>query len=112
MHLRPAPTIFDLDERGTYALFAPPLRPQCPVPCRGGADDDGLISYLADAQVLIPLLYRLTASDSLPILLIGGSPVGSVDAIRELDASGELKKRVTEAGAVVDGAKRKKGRRS
>ncbi|EIM81302.1 uncharacterized protein STEHIDRAFT_125560 [Stereum hirsutum FP-91666 SS1] len=81
MHLRPSPTIFDLDER-------------------------------ADAQVLVPLLYRLTSSDSLPILLIGGTPVGSIDAIRELDASGELKKMVTEAGAVIDGAKRKKGRRS
>lgn len=60
----------------------------------------------------MPLLYRLTSSDSLPILLIGGKPVGSIDAIRELDASGELKQMVTEAGAVIDGAKKKKGRRS
>ena len=66
----------------------------------------------ADAQVLVPLLYRLTASDTLPILLIGVKSVGTVDAIRELDASGDLRKMVAEAGAVIDGAKRKKGRRS
>jgi hypothetical protein len=65
-----------------------------------------------DAGVLIPLLFRLTNSTELPILLIGGKPVGSIDTIRELDANGELKALVTHAGAVLDGSKkRRKGRR-
>ncbi|KAI0267008.1 hypothetical protein BC834DRAFT_823062 [Gloeopeniophorella convolvens] len=81
MELRPAPTVFDVDDR-------------------------------ADADVLIPLLYRLTNTTELPILLIGGTPIGSMDAIRELDASGQLKALVTRAGAVLDGSKRRrKGRR-
>jgi len=70
------------------------------------------VDQRADADVLIPLLYRLTDSIELPILLIGGNPVGSMDTIRELNTSGELKALVTRAGAVVDGAKkRRKGRR-
>ncbi|KAI0290398.1 hypothetical protein B0F90DRAFT_1786698 [Multifurca ochricompacta] len=62
--------------------------------------------------VLIPLLFRLTNSTELPILLIGGSPVGSMDAIQELDASGQLKALAVHAGAALDASKkRKKGRR-
>ncbi|KAI0292688.1 hypothetical protein B0F90DRAFT_1811901 [Multifurca ochricompacta] len=66
----------------------------------------------SDASVLIPLLFRLTNSTELPILLIGGSPVGSMDAIQELDASGQLKALAVHAGAALDASKkRKKGRR-
>lgn len=65
-----------------------------------------------DADVLIPLLFRLTNSTELPILLIGGTPVGSIDTIRELNASGQLQALVTRAGAVLDGSKKhRKGRR-
>ena len=61
-----------------------------------------------DGDVLIPLLYRLTSSTELPLLLIGGKPVGSMATIRELNESGELRTMITNAGAVVDGAKKKK----
>ncbi|KAI0247292.1 hypothetical protein BJV78DRAFT_1276947 [Lactifluus subvellereus] len=81
MNLKPAPTIFDVDQRD-------------------------------DAGVLIPLLFRLTNSTELPILLIGGMPVGSMDTIRELNANGQLKALVTRAGAVLGGSKKhRKGRR-
>ncbi|KAI0315231.1 hypothetical protein OF83DRAFT_1200866 [Amylostereum chailletii] len=64
-----------------------------------------------DAAVLVPLLHRLTAVDSLPILLIGGVPVGSIEDVRELDASGQLRRLITAAGAEIDGGrKKKKGR--
>lgn len=67
---------------------------------------------LADADVLIPLLFRLTDSSELPILLIGGKPVGSMDTIRELSSTGQLKALATHAGAVLDGAKKpRRGRR-
>jgi len=70
------------------------------------------VDQRADADVLIPLLLRLTDSDELPILLIGGRPVGSMETIRELNSSEQLKALVSQAGAVLDGAKkRRKGRR-
>lgn len=62
-----------------------------------------------DADVLIPLLHRLTSSTDLPLMLIGGKPVGSMDTIRDLNESGKLHKLITNAGAVIDGAKKKKG---
>jgi glutaredoxin-related protein len=64
---------------------------------------------LEDAEVLIPLLHRLTSSTDLPLMLVGGKPVGSMDVIRELNESGELQKLITNAGAVIDGSKKKKG---
>jgi glutaredoxin-related protein len=66
-------------------------------------------SFLEDADVLIPLLHRLTSSTELPVLLIGGKPVGSIAAIRELNGSGELATMITNAGSVIDGTKKKKG---
>ncbi|KAG0707113.1 hypothetical protein DFH29DRAFT_76295 [Suillus ampliporus] len=62
-----------------------------------------------DADVLIPLLHRLTDSTELPLMLIGGKPVGSMATIRELNESGELQKMIADAGAVFVGAKKKKG---
>lgn len=61
-----------------------------------------------DAEVLQPIVYRLTSSSELPVLLIGGKPVGTIEEIRLLDASGELRKLVANSGAVIDGVKRKK----
>ena len=58
--------------------------------------------------MLVPLLYRLTGSSKLPILLVGGKPVGSIEEIRELSESGTLKTLVADAGAVIDGEKKKK----
>ncbi|KAG6837843.1 hypothetical protein H0H93_016211 [Arthromyces matolae] len=59
-----------------------------------------------DAKVLEPILYRLTSSLELPILLVGGAPVGSIDEIRALESSGQLRQMITAAGAVIDGSKK------
>jgi len=80
LHLRPAPTIIDVDTRD-------------------------------DAEVLKPLLSRITSMPDLPLLLIGGRPVGTIEEIRELQKSGQLRQLVAAAGAVVDGAKKKKHRK-
>lgn len=74
-----------------------------------------------DAQVLLPLLTRLTHVPALPIILIGGQPVG-IDAldtrgvmaeIRNLHEKGELTRRILEAGATMQSGKRRgKGRRA
>lgn len=64
--------------------------------------------FSEDADVLVPLLHRLTSSE-LPVVLIGGKPVGSVATVQELNESGELAKMLTNAGAVIDGGKKKKG---
>ncbi|KAF9237577.1 hypothetical protein BU15DRAFT_88721 [Melanogaster broomeanus] len=72
-----------------------------------------------DADVLIPLLTRLTNVPSLPILLVGGQPVGSgmqdakslMTEIRRLYDGGLLVQRVLEAGAKIDIGKRRGGNR-
>lgn len=64
-----------------------------------------------DFDVLPSLVLRLTSQADLPILLIGGTPVGTIEEIRTLYENGTLKEMVSEAGAIVDGAKRRKGRR-
>lgn len=66
-----------------------------------------------DADILEPVLHRLTGSSSFPILLVHGVliDVSTADRLEELDKSGTLKKLVSEAGAIVNGGKRKKGRR-
>ncbi|KDR75118.1 hypothetical protein GALMADRAFT_69361 [Galerina marginata CBS 339.88] len=81
LHLRPAPTIIDVDVRD-------------------------------DAEILMPMLSRLTSSPELPLLIIGGKPIlSSVSKIRALEKSGELQKMITSAGSIVNGAKKKKGRK-
>jgi hypothetical protein len=68
--------------------------------------------FLDDADVLIPLLFRLTNSTELPILLIGGKPIGSMNLIRELNADGRLPAFALLAGARFDDSrKRRKGHR-
>jgi len=65
-----------------------------------------------DADVLTPVLFRLTNATELPILLIGGSPVGSIDTIRELNVNGKLKTLIIDAGGVpASGRKGRRGRR-
>ncbi|KAF7970376.1 hypothetical protein HWV62_43575 [Athelia sp. TMB] len=61
----------------------------------------------ADAAVLTPLLTRLTASD-LPVLLVGGKPLGGAVQVEALAKEGALTKLVAEAGAVVGGGKKMK----
>ena len=68
--------------------------------------------FSADADVLLPLLHRLTGVNSLPNLLVGGKPVGSIERIRQLHESGELRQMISGSGAVIDGGpkkRRKKG---
>ncbi|KAH7908734.1 hypothetical protein BJ138DRAFT_1174035 [Hygrophoropsis aurantiaca] len=69
------------------------------------------IDQRQDAEILTPLLYRLTSSTELPIMLVGGKPVGSMAEMRRLHESGELQKMIADAGAVIDGAKKKKGKK-
>ncbi|KAI0690287.1 hypothetical protein C8T65DRAFT_745883 [Cerioporus squamosus] len=64
-----------------------------------------------DENVLTPLLFRLTSADELPILLVGGRTVGHPKDIKYLATKGELQKAITEAGAVVDGARKKKAKK-
>ncbi|KAA1475180.1 hypothetical protein DENSPDRAFT_852795 [Dentipellis sp. KUC8613] len=83
MKLKPAPTVFEIDQR-------------------------------SDADVVAPMIYRLTGQPALPILLVGGKPVGTIDDIRDLIANGELKRMVIDAGArptVTKKKNNKKGRR-
>jgi len=64
-----------------------------------------------DAEVLVPMLARLTTSE-LPVLLIGGKPIhASVDKIREMEKSGALQKMINDAGSLVNGSKKKKHRK-
>ncbi|KAF8973018.1 hypothetical protein BDZ97DRAFT_1900855 [Flammula alnicola] len=64
-----------------------------------------------DAEILMPMLRRLTSFPELPVLLIGGKPVGSLEEVNALHKSGELQKMITEAGSLIDGAKKKKHRK-
>ncbi|KAF9479730.1 hypothetical protein BDN70DRAFT_878490 [Pholiota conissans] len=80
LHLRPDPTIIDVDIRD-------------------------------DSEILTAMLKRLTGVTELPVLIIGGKPVGSLEEVKALEKSGELSKLVTEAGALINGAKKKKHRK-
>ncbi|KAF8203836.1 hypothetical protein BJ912DRAFT_214849 [Pholiota molesta] len=64
-----------------------------------------------DTEILTPMLKRLTGFSELPVLIIGGTPVGSLEEVKALQLSGELSKMITEAGALVNGAKKKKHRK-
>jgi len=64
-----------------------------------------------DADILTPMLKRLTSAPDLPVLLVGGKPIYSVDKVRELEMSGELQKIITAAGSLINGSKRKKSRK-
>lgn len=59
-----------------------------------------------DAKVVEAIICRLTLSSELPVLLIEGKPIGSIEEIRALEKSGELHKLVTASGAVIDGSKK------
>lgn len=81
-NLRPTPVVIDINER-------------------------------LDVDTLEPVLQRLTGSPSFPILIVDGVliDVSTSDRVQELNKSGMLRKLISEAGAVVNGGKRKKGRR-
>jgi len=71
------------------------------------------INERVDVDTLEPVLRRLTGSSSFPVLLVHGAliDVSTPDRVEELGKSGTLKKLLSEAGAIVNGGKRKKGRR-
>jgi hypothetical protein len=70
------------------------------------------VDQRADADVLTPLLFRLTSSADLPILLVGGKSVGTPSEISELHRSRELHRMVIQAGAIFDMRRRgRKGRK-
>jgi glutaredoxin-related protein len=64
-----------------------------------------------DVEILIPVLQRLLPFPELPVLLIGGRAVGSIEEVRELEKSGELQILISTAGSTVDGLKRRKPRK-
>ncbi|TBU61735.1 hypothetical protein BD310DRAFT_975030 [Dichomitus squalens] len=64
-----------------------------------------------DEDVLTRLLYRLTSTSELPILLVAGRTVGAPKEIKYLASTGDLQKAITDAGAVVDGARKKKAKK-
>jgi hypothetical protein len=65
----------------------------------------------ADRAVLEPLLFRLTGAHALPVLLVGGEPVGDVMAVRRLHKEGTLQSLITAAGGKINGKKAKGGRK-
>ncbi|KAF8813883.1 hypothetical protein BYT27DRAFT_7206635 [Phlegmacium glaucopus] len=64
-----------------------------------------------DAAILEPMLKRLLPFPELPILLIGGKAVGSIEEVLELEKNGDLQKLITASGSAINGAKRKKHRK-
>ncbi|KAF8647161.1 hypothetical protein AX16_006991 [Volvariella volvacea WC 439] len=66
------------------------------------------IDLREDVDVLKPLIARLCSTEELPVLLVGGQNVGSLEQIRALNESGELKKLIVASGATVDNKKKKK----
>ncbi|KAG8916047.1 hypothetical protein FRC01_003413 [Tulasnella sp. 417] len=61
-----------------------------------------------DADIISPLLHRLTSSPTLPILLVGGKPAGTVEQIQAAHKDGSLKRLLADAGAVIGGGEKKK----
>ncbi|OBZ70712.1 Monothiol glutaredoxin-S12, chloroplastic [Grifola frondosa] len=66
------------------------------------------VDQRSDEAVLAPMLFRLTNTSELPILLVGGQMVGSIQEIRYLAQKGELQRMITNAGGIIDGARKKK----
>ena len=61
--------------------------------------------------MLRPLLKRLTQADDIPILLVAGRTIGTIEEIRYMNTKGDLARMINNAGAIVDGKKKPKGRK-
>ena len=57
------------------------------------------------------MLLRLTQEKDIPILLIGGKTICNMEEIRYMFHKGELARHITAAGGIVNGAKKKGGRK-
>jgi hypothetical protein len=57
-----------------------------------------------DADVLIPLLHRLTSTDAFPILIVAGKPVGMPEDILH---DGTLQQLIIHSGVIVNGPRKK-----
>ncbi|EJD47019.1 hypothetical protein AURDEDRAFT_87064 [Auricularia subglabra TFB-10046 SS5] len=69
------------------------------------------VDQRTDSEVTIPLLKRLTGAEQLPVALIGGHAVRSIQEFRDLVKSGALNEMVTASGAKINGKKVKHGRK-
>lgn len=98
LNLKPEPVIIEVEHR--RASLCPHLVSLLYSPRR-----------IADEEVLRPLLSRLTKSTDIPILLVGGNTLGTMEEMRYLYKKGELARKMNGAGAIVNGGKKKKGRR-
>jgi len=69
------------------------------------------VEYRPDEEVLKPLLERLTGVPELPVLLIGGKIIGTPQEVKYMHSKGSLARSINDAGAIIDGARKKKGRK-
>jgi hypothetical protein len=69
------------------------------------------VNQRPDGAILETLLERLANATTLPLVLIGGNPVGGLAEISILEREGTLPRLVEIAGAKVDGKKKKGGRK-
>ena len=96
LNLLPGPAIIPVEYRRTSWVKS----------CRARAE-----FALADEDVLRPLLERLTGASELPILLIGGKIIGTPQEVKYMHSKGDLARAISKAGAIIDGVKKKKGRK-
>jgi len=59
------------------------------------------VDLRSDGEQLRQLMYRLTSSKSLPIVLIGGRTVGTLEEFEKQHKAGQLQKRISAAGATM-----------
>lgn len=57
---------------------------------------------LADATYVRPLIERIGNVQSLPLLLLGGQPIGDYFTVREMQQSGELYVLLAKAGISIE----------
>ena len=69
------------------------------------------VDQRTDSEVTIPLLKRLTGAEQLPVAIIGGNPIRSIQEFRALVKSGALNDMVAASGAKINGKKVKHGRK-
>ncbi|EJD34705.1 hypothetical protein AURDEDRAFT_75963 [Auricularia subglabra TFB-10046 SS5] len=64
-----------------------------------------------DADIVRPMLQRLTGADLFPIVIIGGTPVRSIAELRRMRETTALNDTITAAGAKINGKRKKHGRK-